>query len=290
MDLPKFNETFLPILDILSDGQIISGRKLLELVEQKYYSKLPAELLTQTTKSGERLIENRIAWGKSYLKKGGMVHYPQRGQVQITEKGKSAKNESLTTEKIVANVIDFYQPESQEGEKTVSTLSPQDLIDSGIEQIERNVKNELLEKLKKYDPYAFEKVILILLNKMGYGEYIETSKSRDGGIDGVINEDKLGLEKIYIQAKRFTENKVQETDIRNFIGAMSGDTTKGIFVTTTDFAEPAKRKAKDAHHKIILIDGIRLVDLMYKYGVGVQTKSSYEVKAVDTDFFEIEDV
>lgn len=290
MDLPKFNETFFPILDILSDGQIISGRKLLELVEQKYYSQLPAELLAQTTKSGERLIENRIAWGKSYLKKGGMVHYPQRGQVQITEKGKSAKNESLTMEKIVANVIDFYQPESQEGEKTVSTLSPQDLIDSGIEQIERNVKNELLEKLKKYDPYAFEKVILILLNKMGYGEYIETSKSRDGGIDGVINEDKLGLEKIYIQAKRFTENKVQETDIRNFIGAMSGDTTKGIFVTTTDFAEPAKRKAKDAHHKIILIDGIRLVDLMYKYGVGVQTKSSYEVKAVDTDFFEIEDV
>jgi len=290
MDLPKFNETFLPILDILGNGEIITGRKLLELVEQKYYSELPAELLGQTTKSGDRLIENRIAWGKSYLKKGGMVHYPQRGHVQITEKGKSANAESLTMEKMESNVIDFYEPEGTHGEKPVSTLSPQDLIDSGIEQIERNVKNELLEKLKKYDPYAFEKVVLILLNRMGYGDYVETSKSRDGGIDGVMNEDQLGLEKIYIQAKRFTENKVQETDIRNFIGAMSGDTTKGIFVTTTDFSESARKKAKDAHHKIILIDGVRLVDLMYKHGVGVQTKSSYEVKAVDIDFFEIEDV
>lgn len=290
MDLPKFNETFLPILDVLNDGQIITGRKLLELVERKYYSELPQNLLSQTTKSGERLIENRIAWGKSYLKKGGMVHYPQRGYVQITEKGKSANRESITLERMNADVIDFYKPENFEDEKPVSTLSPQDLIDSGIEQIERNVKNELLEKLKEYDPYAFEKVVLILLSRMGYGEYVETSKSRDGGIDGVMNEDKLGLEKIYIQAKRFTENKVQETDIRNFIGAMSGDTTKGIFVTTTDFAESAKKKANDAHHKIILINGVRLVDLMYKYGVGVQTKNSYEVKAVDTDFFEIEDV
>lgn len=290
MDLPKFNETFLPILDVLNDGQIITGRKLLELVERKYYSELPQNLLSQTTKSGERLIENRIAWGKSYLKKGGMVHYPQRGYVQITEKGKSANRESITLERMNADVIDFYKSENFEDEKTVSTLSPQDLIDSGIEQIERNVKDELLEKLKKYDPYAFEKVVLILLSRMGYGEYVETSKSRDGGIDGVMNEDKLGLEKIYIQAKRFIENKVQETDIRNFIGAMSGDTTKGIFVTTTDFAESAKKKANDAHHKIILINGVRLVDLMYKYGVGVQTKNSYEVKAVDTDFFEIEDI
>lgn len=290
MELPKFNETFLPILDVLGNGEIISGRKLIELVVQKYYATFPDELLNQTTKSGERLIENRIAWGKSYLKKGGMVHYPLRGHVQITEKGKLASAESLTLEKMESDVIEFYKPENDTQKKSASSLSPQDLIDSGIEQIERNVKGELLDKLKSYDPYAFEKVVLILLSKMGYGDYIETSKSRDGGIDGILNEDQLGLEKIYIQAKRFTDKNVQETDIRNFIGAMSGDTTKGIFVTTSDFAERAKQKAKDAHHKIILIDGLKLVDLMYKFGVGVQTKNSYEVKAVDTDFFEIEDV
>ena len=125
MELPKFNETFLPILDILGNGEVFAGRKLLELVEQKYYSELPAELLSQTTKSGERLIENRIAWGKSYLKKGGMVHYPSRGQVQITEKGKSANVESLTMEKMESDVIDFYKPERSIPEKPVSTLSPQ---------------------------------------------------------------------------------------------------------------------------------------------------------------------
>ena len=263
---------------------------MLELVEQKYYSNLPSELLAQTTKSGDRLIENRIAWGKSYLKKGGLVHYPQRGNVQITEKGKQANKENITIENMESDLIGFYRPESKNIDSHLSSSSPQDLIDTGIEQIERNVKNELLDKVKLYDPYAFEKVVLILLNKMGYGDFIETSKSRDGGIDGIINEDQLGLEKIYIQAKRFTDNKVRETDIRNFIGAMSGDTTKGIFVTTTEFDENAKKKAKEAHHKIVLINGIMLVDLMYKYGVGVQTKSNYEVKAVDSDFFEIEDI
>lgn len=140
------------------------------------------------------------------------------------------------------------------------------------------------------DPYAFEKIILILLKKMGYGDFIETSKSGDGGIDGIINEDQLGLEKIYIQAKRYSENKVRETDIRNFIGAMSGNTRKGIFVTTSSFGEKAKVKARDAHHTIILLDGSKLVDLMHKYNVGVQTKSYYEIKAVDNDFFDAEEI
>lgn len=292
MDLPKFNETFLPILQVLSNGETITGRMLVQLVEQKFYAHLPEELLNQTTKSGDRLIENRIAWGKSYLKKGGLVHYPQRGYVQITSKGKEAKPESLSLEQVQSNVISFYEPKNSTSIRSeeISTSSPQDLIDNGIELIERNVKSELLEKLKVVDPYSFEKIILILLKKMGYGDFIETSKSRDGGVDGIINEDQLGLEKIYIQAKRYSENKVRETDIRNFIGAMSGDTRKGIFVTTSDFDENAKKKAREAHHTIILVDGIKLVELMHKYNVGVQVKSYYEVKILDNDFFESEDL
>lgn len=120
---------------------------------------------------------------------------------------------------------------------------------------------------------------------MGYGDFIETSKSVDGGIDGIINEDKLGLDKIYIQAKRFVDAKVREKDIRNFIGAMSGDTNKGVFVTTSFFDKGAEIKAHNAHHKIILIDGNKLVDLMYEYNVGIQVKSTYEVKHLDEDFF-----
>lgn len=121
---------------------------------------------------------------------------------------------------------------------------------------------------------------------MGYGDYIETSKTGDGGIDGIINEDKLGLQKIYTQAKRYAETQVREKDIRNFIGAMSGDTNKGVFITTSSFHESAIRKAKDAHHSIILIDGLKLVELMLEYNVGVQVKSVHEVKEVDNDFFE----
>jgi restriction system protein len=288
MDLPKFNETFIPILEVLSDEKIIRHRELLKRVEDKYYSDLPKELLEKKTKSGDLLIRNRIAWGKSYLKKGGFVHYPERGMVQITKKGKGASNKKLKLKDVESDFLDFYAEEKTKStdNNEIKDSSPQDLIDSGFSAIELQIKSDLLERLKDIDPYYFEKVILILLKKMGYGDFIETSKSKDGGIDGVINEDKLGLEKIYIQAKRYNENKVRENDIRNFIGAMSGDTNKGVFVTTSAFDDSAIKKAHDARHSIILIDGNKLVDLMHQYGVGVQVRNVYEVKEVDEDFFE----
>lgn len=294
MDLPKFNETFIPILEVLNDGKIIKGRELIEIVISKYYSKLDKDLLEVRTKSGDRLIENRIAWGKSYLKKGGLVYYPQRGYIQITEKGKEVDKSKVSLNSLETNVIDFYEPENdlvRNLEKTSDeNETPQDLIEIGFEKIDQKVKDELLSKLKEIDPYSFEKIILILLKKMGYGDFVETSKSNDGGIDGIINEDQLGLEKIYIQAKRYSNNKVRELDIRNFIGAMSGDTSKGIFVTTSSFDSKAEEKAKNAHHKIILLDGIKLVNLMHKYNVGVQVKNVYEIKTLDNDFFDTEEI
>ena len=290
-DLPKFHETFNPILDILGNGVIIHHRELLKKVVDKYYADLPKELLDQKTKSGEILILNRIAWGKSYLKKGGYIIYPERSMVQITEKGKKANNDKVQVKDLdeELNFMEFYIDEKSKGisnNAEIKNSSPQDLIDTGISEIESQVKSDLLEKLKTLDPYYFEKVVLILLKKMGYGDFVETPKSGDGGIDGIINEDKLGLDKIYIQAKKYEENKVREKDIRNFIGAMSGDTTKGVFVTTSDFDKGAVQKAHDAHHTIILIDGKKLVDLMHHYNVGVQIKSTYEVKELDIDFFE----
>ena len=287
-ELPKFHETFNPILEILGDGKTIHHRELLNKVVNKFYSNLPEELLSKETKSGEQLILNRIAWGKSYLKKGGYLIYPKRGMVQITEKGK-AQNDKLTLKDVEGDFLNFYTEEANKGisENTpIKNSTPQDLIDIGFSEIETQLKNDLLEKLKEIDPFYFEKVILILLKKMGYGEFIETSKSGDGGIDGIINEDKLGLDKIYIQAKKYTDTRVREKDIRNFIGAMSGDTSKGVFVTTSQFDGGAIKKANDAHHKIILIDGPKLVDLMHQFDVGVQIKSTYSVKELDDDFFE----
>jgi restriction system protein len=289
-ELPKFHETFNPILDVLSDGKIIHVRELQNKVIEKYYSHLSPELLDQKTKSGDILIYNRIAWGKSYLKKGGYIMFPERGMVQITEKGKSQKKELKLSEiEGNSNFLEFYTEEKEKGitkNTEIKNSTPQDLIDTGFTEIETQVKNDLLDKLKTIDPYYFEKVILILLKKMGYGDFIETSKSGDGGIDGIINEDKLGLDKIYIQAKRYGENKVREKEIRNFIGAMSGDTSKGVFVTTSTFDVGAVKKAHDAHHTIILIDGSKLVDLMHQYNVGIQIKATYEVKELDEDFFE----
>jgi restriction system protein len=288
MELPKFNETFMPILQTLSNGEVVHHRELIKRVQEHYYSDLSEELLQQKTKSGEVLIENRIAWGKSYLKKGGLVHYPKRGMVQITEAGKKACAQGVTLRDMESNLMDFYAEEkTKQTDTPVATeQSPQDMIDAGFSEIEAQTKSELLDRLREIDPFYFEKVILILLKRMGYGDFTETSKSGDAGIDGIINEDKLGLEKIYIQAKRYTDNKVRETDIRNFIGAMSGDTTKGVFVTTSSFDEKAIKKAREAHHTIILVDGERLVDLMYQFNVGVQVRNQYEVKQIDSDFFD----
>ncbi len=290
MEIPKFHETFIPILKVLENGDTLQARDMYQKVIEQFYSNLTNEQLEEKTKSGDRLIINRIAWGKSYLKKGGYIEFPKRGFVKIAEKGKSHNTEKLTLKQVENsdNFLEFYTEENPKNESLptqISNASPQDLIDEGFNSIDIQVKDELLDKLKSIDPFYFEKVILILLKKMGYGDFIETAKTGDGGIDGIINEDKLGLDKIYIQAKRYGENKVREKDIRNFIGAMSGDTQKGVFVTTSNFDKGAVKKANDAHHTIILIDGIKLVDLMHQYNVGVQVKTTYEVKELDNDFF-----
>ncbi len=296
MELPKYHETFIPILKILSSVETLKSRELASKVCEIYYSDLPQDLLNQKTSSGANVLLDRILWGKSYLKMAKFVSYPKRGLVQITEKGRRKLDSGNLPLEELQNDKDFINHrESVKGEKeniieidsvNVENASPQELIDSGFSAIETEVKTNLLERLKEIDPYYFEKVILILLKKMGYGDFVETSKSGDGGIDGIINEDKLGLEKIYTQAKRYNENKVREKDIRNFIGAMSGDTRKGVFITTSTFDDFAIKKAREAHHSIILIDGAKLVDLMLQYKVGVQVKMIYEVKELDNDFFE----
>jgi len=296
MELPKYHESFIPLLEILSSGEPMNSRELAIKVRDNYYSDLPENLLNQKTSSGANILIDRILWGKSYLKMAKFAFYPKRGMVQITDKGRKVLERGHLSVEELQNDPDYVKHrESVDNKKVnevelkninVENASPQDLIDSGFSTMETEVKTELLEKLKEIDPYYFEKVILILLKKMGYGDFVETSKSGDGGIDGIINEDKLGLEKIYTQAKRYNENKVREKDIRNFIGAMSGDTSKGVFITTSTFDDSAIRKAKEAHHSIILVDGAKLVDLMHQYSVGIQIKTVYEVKEVDNDFFE----
>lgn len=216
-EVPKFHETFIPILSVLSDGEILHYKELRKRVRDEYFWHLPSELLEQKTKTGDILILNRIGWGKAYLKQANLISQPERAMVQITEKGKKILLQWTLTLEELKNDKDYmeYEPSKNnkgttENDISMENASPQDLIDAGFFTIEEQLKNDLLERLKNIDPYYFEKVILILLKKMGYGDFVETAKSGDGGIDGIINEDKLGLEKIYIQAKRYNENKIRE--------------------------------------------------------------------------------
>ncbi len=285
--LPKFYETFIPILEVLKDGEPMAYSELRNTVRDLYFSGLPDDLYRLTTKGGDPLILNRIGWGKAYLKQAKLVSQPERAMVQITPKGLAALSQGNFTLKELRQDVDFIQHANNRDEAVEgANSSPQDLIDQGLTDYESQVKIELLDKLKSVDPYGFERIVLKLLKKMGYGEYLETKKSGDQGIDGIIHQDKLGLDKIYIQAKRYNENLVREPEIRNFIGAMSGDTTRGVFVTTSDFHEAAIKKANDAHHRLVLINGSRLVQLMYEYGIGVQTTTTIELKELDFDFFE----
>jgi len=292
--LPKFHETFIPTLTVLAEKGLIRRNELRVVVRDRYYLDLPEEILKKKTKSGDTLLLNRIGWGMAYMKQAKLLQQPERGMFQITDKGKEVLEAGEFTQSQMKVDPDFVAYQKAKDEKIESdeethveneNATPQDMIDAGVSSIENEVKSEILSRLKATDPYYFEKVVLQLLQAMGYGDFQETSKSGDGGIDGIINQDKLGLNKIYIQAKRYAENKVRETDIRNFIGAMSSDTNMGVFVTTSSFDEGAKKKANDAHHKIILINGDRLVGLMYEYGVGVQVKDQYILKELDEDFF-----
>ena len=229
------------MLNVLADGSEIHREELKRIVLKEFYFNLPEELLNQKTSSGGSLISNRIGWEISYLKQGKFIEQPRRAYVRVTSKGTNALSKGHLSLSDLKKDSDYIaarvaKEEAKQGiivDQPDKDDSPQDLIEQGFVSIKQNIKSELLERLKTIDPFYFEKIILILLKRMGYGEFVETKKTGDGGIDGIINQDQLGLNKIYIQAKRYAENKVREKDIRNFIGAMSGDTTNGVFVTTS---------------------------------------------------------
>ena len=294
--LPIHWETYEPILKVLSDGQLIHRKELTYRVRDEHYGDLPDEMKGEEISRGVNKLLNRIEWGISYLKLAKLIEQPQRGFVKITDKGaKLLKRGNITAgdvnrdkeflahreavkEAKVTNVASTPELESDE--------SPSELIHKGIQENKNETKVDLLDKLKKVRPEEFEKVVLVLLEEMGYGDSKGTQKSHDGGIDGIINEDPLGLDKIYMQAKRYSDSKVNELEIRNFIGAMPGVISKGIFVTTSKFDDKAVRKAEGSGKQITLVDGAKLVDLMYEYGVGVQVQKSYDIKEIDEDFFE----
>jgi restriction system protein len=301
MAIPTYEEVMLPLLKILSNGGTHNYKEFEEKLKEEF--NLTEEEVNLRRESGVKIFYNRIGWAATYLKKAGLIESPKRGEFKITEEGNRLlaegikhldykylmKYDSFKEFKLHKEVI---SPEEDE-RKLEDNMTPFERISNAYDEIKNSLIDELLQKLKEVDPYKFEEIVLDLLIKMGYGGSKDeakemTQKTGDEGIDGIINEDKLGLDKIYIQAKRWKDSPVRRPIIQSFAGALDGQgANKGIFITTSNFTNEAKEYAeKLSNKKIILIDGLKLAEYMIDFNVGVAVQEVYEIKRIDSDYFE----
>ena len=287
MAIPKYNDLMFPVLEVLSDEKEHSLKEIVEILGKKY--KLTDEELSIEIPSGGKLFYGRVGWARTYLKAAKLIDSPKRAFFSINERGKKAlkdnPNNMLTYLKQYDDFINFENRSKKNISEKNDSESKSETPDEMLAHAQELYKDNL--KLKSVDPVRFEEIVLILMGKMNYGVGKMTKLSHDGGIDGIIDEDELGLEKIYLQAKRYSDNKVNEKEIQNFAGALGcSPVRKGVFITTSYFDEKAKRKAASLQGKVIrLVDGDELTRLMIKHNVGVQTKTKIEIKKLDEDFF-----
>ncbi len=301
MEQPKYFEYMLPELQILNDNRIYARNELIELAAQKLG--ITKEQKEELIESGSPRYLGRGGWGLTYLKQAGLIESPQRGSFCISKQGKEfmSKNPiSLSIEdlKQFPSFIDFQNRTSSDtANKNIENTNdtPDEIIQKNFEIKKQALCDELLNKILEQEPYFFEKLVVDLVVAMGYGGNRKdagqvTKKSGDDGIDGIINEDKLGLGKIYLQAKRYAlDHPVGSPDIQAFVGALGlQGAKKGIFITTSNFSKPAQDILKrQTNISVALIDGQTLVNLMFEYGLGVTVEKKYEIKKIDTDYFEV---
>ena len=297
MPIPKFDELFNDVLELLSDKKEYKTRDVKEILSNKL--DLTDEERQMLIPSGtEPIIKNRIGWSITSLKKAGYVESQKWGSVNITELGlkEHENNPDITIDDLlkIPSYQEYMNGSSTEVVEEVGESTPEEEIEKSFTQINKKLAGELLENILNNDPIFFERLVLDLLLKMGYGDFREnagetTSATNDGGIDGIISQDRLGLDKIAIQAKRYTENVIGRPILQNFAGALLGmGLTKGVFITTSTFTKGAIDYATNqANLTIILIDGDKLADLMIEYNVGTFTSHTYEIKRIDSDYFNI---
>lgn len=293
MAIPTFDETFYPCLKFLSDGQPHHVSELYSYIE-KYFSLSEAEINMLLPSKTQKTYQNRVGWSLSYLFKAKFVERKSKGVYQITPLGTITFNSgSIDSKKIIiianTGTETDCNKQKHKPEAVVSTdVTPDEEIERLHNIISSKLADELLERVYAQTPKFFEKMVVNLLDRMGYGGYDNTVTpiGHDGGIDGIINEDKLGFGKIYIQAKKWNPTQtVSKTEIQKFAGALhENNATKGLFITTAKFSDGAFESAKKSN--IILVDGERLAKLMIEYNFGVFIECSYEIKKIDSDFFE----
>ena len=304
MAIPKFEDFLYPFMIQLKDKDISTKEMKNALV--KHFN-LTEEDCSLKTKSGSAFqLNDRIGWCRQWLRRALFIEIPQRGIYSITQRGKDylQSHTDLRQEDLlkypeyaeyahmpVTSKADSTD-EKKDIEEKLGEMTPTEQMDVAFKSINDDLAADLLQRVLDMSPNFFEKLVLDLLLNMGFGSRnkemaIVTPTSHDNGVDGIIPEDALGLDKIYIQAKRYTDNPVSKPEIHKFIGALDEQkATKGVFITTSKFTSGAVETANKASKKIVLIDGKSLADYMIEYNVGVSEKKIYEVKKLDSDYFE----
>ncbi len=286
----------LPLLQFFSDKKEHAIKEAIDHISKKF--NLTEEEKRELLPSGKQpIIINRVGWAKTYMKKAGLLDNPSWGYVRITERGEKVLNQNpqKIDVKFLGKYPEFIEFQTIKKKPDIGPtptdipedITPDELMDRGSKLINSSLTLELLEKLYECDPYFFEQVIGDLLSSMGYGECEITPKSGDGGIDGIVNQDKLGLDRIFFQAKRYDKsNTVTARDVRDFVGTLDlHGVQKGIFITTSKFPKDTKEILKKTPKNIILINGSRLAQLMIDHDIGVSTEKVYKVKKLDSDYF-----
>lgn len=304
--IPDYQTLMLPLLKLINNGQEYKFRDLIEELGNQF--KVTDEERKELLASGNQpIFDNRVGWAKTYLKKAGLIDSPKRATVVITDLGRQilVQNPTRIDAKFLRQFDSFNEfinanKTDTEGYADIITplqtdQTPEETLDKAYQQIRKSLASELLTKVVEFSPAFFERLVVELLVKMGYGGSIKDAgkavgRTGDEGIDGTIKEDKLGLDIIYIQAKRWKPgNVVGRPELQKFVGALAGQgAKKGIFITTSNFTKEALEYTPRNETKIVLINGEQLAQLMIDYNLGCTTQQVYELKKIDNDYFEEE--
>ncbi len=301
MAIPDYQSIMLPLLQFYKDGQEHSLRETIDALATQYH--LTDEERNELLPSGQQSIfDNRVGWARTYLKKAGLLIAIRRGYLQITERGKQVlkQNPSAINIEFLKQFPEFAEFQSKKNTPheppapnppIFTSKTPKEAMEEAYQVLQEELITELLQTIKQNSPQFFERLVINLLVKMGYGGTQKDAgqilgKSGDEGIDGIIKEDRLGLDVVYIQAKRWDGVVVGRQEIQKFVGALHGQQAKkGIFITTSNFSKGATEYVAHIDTKVVLIDGEMLAQLMIDYNIGVATVATYELKRIDSDYF-----
>jgi len=303
MAIPDFQSFMLPLLKFASDGKEHSQGEASEALSH-HFSITESERREMLPSGRQTRFNNRVAWANVYLRKSGFLESTRRGRFKITERGQEIlrSNPARIDVKFLmkngdAEFREFKRPSRQDGnheEPSVETVrTPREIMDAGYLEMRRDLSQEILKRIKSSSPRFFEHLVVELLVAMGYGGSRKDAgeavgQSGDGGVDGIIKEDRLGLDVIYLQAKRW-EGTVGRPTVQAFAGSLEGHRArKGVLITTSQFSPDALDYVTRIEKKIVLIDGDELAKLMIDFGIGVAADATYEIKRLDTDYFEEE--